>query len=84
MTIEPWMFFAAVILLLFGIGKLQTEVGRLRDDLDDRNRELDEKLEEMCRQLYERLDEVENSAVDPNWRKGPFDEILGRRLYEKE
>lgn len=84
MTIEPWMFFGALILLMFGIGKLLTEIARLRDDLDDRNRELDEKLEEMYRQLYERLDEVENSAVDPNWRKGPFDEILGRRPYEKE
>ena len=84
MTIETWEFFGALILIMFGIGKLMTEIARLRDDLDDCNRELDEKLEEMYGKLYERLDEVENSAVDPNWRKGPFDEILGRRLYEKE
>lgn len=79
MTIEPWMFFGAAMLLMFGIGKLQTEIGRLRDELDDHNRELDKKLEEMRFQLEQKIDEVENTVIDPEWRKGEWDPILGCR-----
>tara|TARA_Y100000385_G_C12929517_1_gene566145 strand:- start:653 stop:928 length:276 start_codon:yes stop_codon:yes gene_type:complete len=79
MTIDTWEFFGAFILMGYGFYKLLIEVARLRDDLDDHNRELDKKLEEMRFQLEQKIDEVENTVIDPQWRKGEWDPILGCR-----
>ena len=84
MTITPWMLFGGLLVLMYGIAKLQLEIGRMRDDLDDRNRELDEKLDEMRFQLHQKIDEVENTVIDPDWRRGEFDPILGRRIHDPE
>ena len=37
-----------------------------------------------AQQTEKEIDEVEATVIDPDWRKGEFDPILGRRIYDPE